>query len=185
MRIHDDRYSRDRLRFRHGAALHPPRSAHAHHPCLDRAHRRSHPQALPLVSGRSAPAAPTRHRGKSPHRAAFFTRTRARAQQSALLASLCRLLGALPAAQRASRERRCPSLERAELLCQAFEVYRDVAGGEPLISFEHAVFLLSALARADELVLGACRDCGALLVIDRWSLRAARCAPCEAEALER
>jgi hypothetical protein len=35
-----------------------------------------------------------------------------------------------------------------------------------LISFEHAVFLLAALCRGDELVIGACRDCGAVLVTD-------------------
>jgi hypothetical protein len=50
-----------------------------------------------------------------------------------------------------------------------------------LISFEHAVFLLTALVRADELLLSNCRDCCAALIIDRWSLRAPRCALCAAD----
>jgi hypothetical protein len=47
-----------------------------------------------------------------------------------------------------------------------------------MISFEHAVFLLTALVRGNELVLSACRECSAVLIIDRWSLRAPRCALC-------
>jgi len=50
--------------------------------------------------------------------------------------------------------------------------------GTPLITFEHAVFLISALWRAEELVLGACRDCGAVVVTDRWAMRAPRCIVC-------
>jgi hypothetical protein len=52
-----------------------------------------------------------------------------------------------------------------------------------MISFEHAVFLLTALVRGNELVLSACRECSAVLIIDRWSLRAPRCALCAAESL--
>jgi hypothetical protein len=43
------------------------------------------------------------------------------------------------------------------------------------------VFLLTTLVRGDELVLGACRDCGAALIVDRWSLRAPRCPLCAAD----
>jgi hypothetical protein len=50
--------------------------------------------------------------------------------------------------------------------------------GEPLLGFEHAVFLLSSLARGEELTCGSCDDCHALLVIDRYSLRTSRCELC-------
>jgi hypothetical protein len=53
-------------------------------------------------------------------------------------------------------------LNRGELLCQAYESYRTLFPS-PLISFEHAVFLLGALWRGNERVLGRCRDCSALL----------------------
>jgi hypothetical protein len=54
---------------------------------------------------------------------------------------------------------------------------------ESMISFEHAVFLLTALVRGDEPILSACRECSAVLIIDRWSLRAPRCALCATESL--
>jgi hypothetical protein len=60
---------------------------------------------------------------------------------------------------------------------RAYESYRALFPSS-LISFEHAVFLLGAMWRGDELVLGACRDCGAVQVTDRWSLRAPRCSVC-------
>lgn len=45
-------------------------------------------------------------------------------------------------------------------------------------SFEHAVFLLGALWRGEELVIGACRDYGAVPVTDRWTMRTPRCIGC-------
>jgi hypothetical protein len=45
------------------------------------------------------------------------------------------------------------------------------------------VFLLTALVRGDELVLSGCRECRAVLIIDRWSLRSPRCALCADESL--
>jgi hypothetical protein len=71
----------------------------------------------------------------------------------------------------------CGTLGRGELLCQAYESYRSLVG-TPLIGFEHAVFLLGALWRGEELVLASCRDCGAMLVADRWSISAPRCSVC-------
>jgi hypothetical protein len=47
------------------------------------------------------------------------------------------------------------------------------------------VFLLTTLVRGDELILGACRDCGAALIVDRWSLRAPRCPLCAADKRSR
>jgi hypothetical protein len=133
---------------------------------------------------------PPRHRGKSPQQAAFFTRSARARHESALFASLCRLIGALPApaagATTAAMTPGTPSepaarsfagLNRGELLCQAYESYRTLFPS-PLISFEHAVFLLGALWRGNELVLGSCRDCNAVLVADRWSLRTPRCVVC-------
>ena len=120
---------------------------------------------------------PVRHRGKSPQQPAFFTRSTRARQESAVLASIFCLTGTLPrpAAPEAARSLATPA--RGELLCQAYESYRSEFSS-PQFSFEHAVFLLAALWRADELILGACRDCSAVLVADRWSLRAPRCLVC-------
>jgi hypothetical protein len=53
------------------------------------------------------------------------------------------------------------------------------------ISFEHAVFLTTALARGDQLRLGPCSDCGGLMVTERFPVRAARCHHCAGPAQSR
>jgi hypothetical protein len=182
MRISDDRYSRDRSRFdvamqfiRHEARTHTIRLWTGLSDDRIRKLYRSYlceSPAKPLI----------RHRGKSPQQAGFFMRTARARQEAAVLASLCCLVGALPFAPAPELLGSLPSLGRGELLCQAYGVYR-VLMPESMISFEHAVFLLTALVRGDELVLSACRECNAVLIIDRWSLRAPRCALCADDSL--
>ncbi|HEY6452470.1 MAG TPA: hypothetical protein VIX87_07705 [Steroidobacteraceae bacterium] len=181
MRIHDDRYNRDRRRFevamrfiQHEARTHTIRLWTG---LTDDRIRKLYRSYLK----EPAAGAPARHRGKSPQQPAFFTRSVRARHESALLASLCRLIGALPALTMTEAARAVPGLGRGELLCQAYESYRALVP-EPLISFEHAVFLLIALARGDELMLGGCRECNAMLVTDRWSLRAPRCIVCAPQA---
>src|ERR1700691_1793115 len=96
MRISDDRYSRDRLRFdialqfiRHEARTHTIRAWTGLSDDRIRNLYRSY-----LCDCRATPLA--RHRGKSPQQVAYFMRTGRARQEAALLASLCRLLGALP-----------------------------------------------------------------------------------------
>jgi hypothetical protein len=113
-----------------------------------------------------------RHRGKSPHQVAYFTRSLRLQEETAVLASVLSLLGVLPPSGAA-----LPGLTRGELLCQAFEAFR-VLLPTAHISFEHAVFLASALARGDQLRLGGCADCGGLVVTERFPLRVARCHHC-------
>jgi hypothetical protein len=179
MRISDDRYSRDRQRFdialqfiQHEARTHTIRAWTGLSDDRIRKLYRSY-----LCECRGAPL--TRHRGKSPQLVAFFMRSARARQEAALLASLCCLLGALPATATPELARSLPGLARGELLCQAYVAYRGLIP-EALISFEHAVFLLTTLVRGDEMVLGGCRDCGATLLVDRWSLRAPRCPLCAA-----
>jgi hypothetical protein len=182
MRISDDRYSRDRSRF-DVALLFIRNEARTHTIRLwtglsdDRIRKlyRSY-----LCDARAKPL--IRHRGKSPQQAGFFMRSARARQESALLASLCCLVGALPGEPAPDLLESLPSLGRGELLCHAYAVYRSLIP-ETMISFEHAVFLLTALVRGDELVLSACRECSAVLIIDRWSLRAPRCALCADDSL--
>jgi len=191
MRIYDDRYERERLRFQVAMRFirleARTRTIRLWTGLTDDRIRKLYRSYL---SGGERP--PPRHRGRSPHRVGLFLRTARLRQQTATLASLCRLSGAAPE-YRAIPERAAaaeaaagftltlPSLIRGELLCQAYEVYRALTP-EPMLGFEHAVFLLATLAQAKELVYGACRDCRATVVVDRWSLRPARCTVCAAEA---
>ncbi|HWG76388.1 MAG TPA: hypothetical protein VN660_06295 [Steroidobacteraceae bacterium] len=185
MRIYEDRYTRERLRF-HVALRFIRLEARTQTirrwtGLTDDRIRKLYRSYLAHCGLQIA-----RHRGKSPQRAAYFLRSARLRQESSVLASLFRLLGALPGgaapdlsaqpggtAQRAER----PSLQRAQLLCEAYELYRALLGA-PALGFEHAVFLLQALLQAQELTVAACPDCEALVVMDRWALFPARCAPC-------
>jgi hypothetical protein len=180
MRVSDDRYSRDRLRFdiavqfiQHEARTHTIRAWTG---LSDDRIRKLYRSYLCDCSGPRL----TRHRGKSPQQVAFFMRTGRARQEAALLASLCCLLGALPPVPAPQLARSLPGLARGELLCQAYEAYRGLVP-DGMISFEHAVFLLTTLVLGEELILGGCRDCGAALLVDRWSLRAPRCPLCAAD----
>ena len=171
MRISDDRYRRERarmelaLRFlRHEART---QTIRAWTGLSDDRIRKLYRSYL----GHARRQLP-RHRGKSPHQVAYFTRSLRLQEETALLASVLSLLGALPAAAAAA-----PGLTRGELLCQAFEAYRLLLPSAQ-ISFEHAVFLATALGRGDQLRLAPCSECGGLLVTERFALRSVRCHHC-------
>jgi hypothetical protein len=176
MRISDNRYSRDRFRF--DLAL-----RFIHHEARTQTIRAwtglSDDRIRKLYRGylHEPGFAVSRPRGKSPQQCAYFTRSPKLKEESSLLASLCSLLGALPRTGAPISRQALANLSRGELLCQAFEVYHDLVA-DPHISFEHLVFLVSALAVGEELTLASCDDCGALTVDDRISFKARRCLHC-------
>jgi len=178
MRISDDRYSRERLslelalRFlQHEARTQTIRAwtglSDDRIRKLYRSYMSHAPRYLP------------RHRGKSPNQVAYFTRSMRVQQETAVLASLLSLLGVVPppAATAADTNHALPGVARGELLCHAFEAYRALIPASQ-ISFEHAVFLATALARGDQLRLGGCADCGSLVVTERFPIRDKRCHHC-------
>jgi hypothetical protein len=188
MRISDDRYHRERarlelaLRFlRHEARTQTIRMWTG---LSDDRIRKLYRAYMSQVRGQLP-----RHRGKSPRQVAFFTSSLRLQEESMLLASVLTLLGVVPAPSPASASQPWaalpaeaaagshPPLARGELLCQAFEAFRWQLP-QALISFEHAVFLVSALGRGDQLRLACCEDCGSVMVSERFPLRAARCAYC-------
>ena len=177
MRISDDRYSRERarmelaLRFlRHEARTQTIRAWTGLSDDRIRKLYRSYTS--------QARRALRRHRGKSPHQVAYFTRSQRLQQESAALASLMSMLGVVPSPG-APAAAALPGLMRGELLCAAFEAYRAFVPAAQ-ISFEHAVFLATALTRADLLRLAGCACCGSLIVTERFPARGARCLLCAA-----
>ena len=175
MRISDDRYHRERLRMelalrflRHEARTQTIRAWTG----LSDDRIRKLYRSYMSHARRDLP----RHRGKSPHQVAYFTRSLRLQEETALLASVLSLLGVLTNDAGAAPAGP-PPLTRGELLCQAFEAYRLYLPAAQ-ISFEHAVFLTTALSRGDQLRLGGCSDCGGLLVTERFPLRARRCHHC-------
>lgn len=182
MRISDHRYQRDRQRLdvavqfiEHEARTQTIRQWTG---LTDDRIRKLYRSYLMEHQGRPLP----RHRGKSPQQIAHFMRTARLRQESALLASLCLLADVLGAARSPAPPARAQhSVQRGQQLCQAYDAYQSLVM-RPAISFEHAVFLVTALTRGDELHLAPCVGCGALLVTDRLSLRVPRCAGCGSPA---
>jgi hypothetical protein len=75
---------------------------------------------------------------------------------------------------------RLGSLESGVLLCQTYEAYLELH--TPVsISFEHAWFLLLALARRDEVGISRCEECGGLRLRDVLARRNQACGNCHAE----
>lgn len=178
MRISDDRYSRDRqkydlaLRFiQHEARTRTIRTWTGLTDDRIRKLYRSY-----VAEDGTSPI--TRHRGKSPQQASYFVRTPHMRQEAAVLASVCYLLGVMPGSHMLDAQRALPGMQRGEALCEAFETYRWLVP-EARISFEHAVFLVTALARGDELSAAPCTDCTGLIVVDRYVPTARRCLACE------
>ena len=129
--------------------------------------------------GRSACYVP-RHRGKSPHQSAYFTRSLRIQQQAAVLASFFALVGLVPAEPSAAAGAALPNICHGNSLCTAFETYTTLIVS-PSISFEYAVFLAECLARGDQLRLGKCCDCGGIIVVERFPIREKRCHHCVAQ----
>jgi hypothetical protein len=185
VRISDDRYSRERarmelaLRFlRHEART---RTIRAWTGLSDDRIRKLYRSYM----GHARRQLP-RHRGKSPQQIAYFSRSLRLQEETAVLASVLSLLGAVPLAapangapQPAEAAGSPAGLTRGELLCQAFEAFRALLPAAQ-ISFEHTVFLANALTRGDQLRLGGCGECGAIVVSERFALRTPRCQHCAA-----
>ena len=123
-----------------------------------------------------------RHRGKSPRQAAFFFRNAELNFQAAQLASLFVVYGLLCGTALGLESRyRVGSLESGAVLCQAYEAYLELHAPAS-ISFEHAWFLLLALARRDELDIARCPVCGGMRLRDLLAKRRPSCANCEPTA---
>jgi len=124
-----------------------------------------------------------RHRGKSPRQAGFFFRNSELNFQSAQLASLYVMYGLLGGTDCGLESRyRVGSLESGTLLCQAYEAYLELHA-PARISFEHAWFLLFALARRDEVGISRCNVCGGVRLRDLLAKHKLACGTCGPTAL--
>jgi hypothetical protein len=123
-----------------------------------------------------------RHRGKSPRQTAFFFRNAELNFQAAQLASLFVVYGLLSGTDLGVEQcYRVGSLESGTLLCQAYESYLELHAPAQ-ISFEHAWFLLLALARREELGVAPCSVCGGIRLRDLLSKRRLACGTCESSS---
>jgi hypothetical protein len=182
MRISDDRYTRDRerldlaLRFiRHEARTFTIKQWTGLSD--DRIRKLYRSYVLHSEAGEVL-----RHRGKSPRQAAFFFRNPEVNFHAAQLASLFLMYGLMGTAGGGVESRyRVGSLESGALLCRAYEAYLDLHAPVS-ISFEHAWFLLLALARRDEVGMTRCGSCGGLRLRDLLARHKQTCANCSHSA---
>jgi len=178
MRISDDRYTCDRLRLdlalrliRHEARTYTIREWTGLSDDRIRKLYRSYVQD-------NQPAPVPRHRGKSPRQIAFFFRSPDHQFHAAQLSSFYLLCGLLTGGFNGVESRyRVGSLESGALLCEAYEAYRALHV-PARISFEHAWFLLLALARHEELALSRCECCGGVKLCDLLARHRVPCANC-------
>ncbi len=178
MRVSDDRYTRDRQRLdlalrliRHEARTFTIRQWTGLSDDRIRKLYRSY------VMNRDARPV-HRHRGKSPRQAAFFFRNPEHNFQSAQLACLYVMYGLLGAADSGLKPHyRVGSLDSGTLLCRAYEAYLELHA-PACISFEHAWFLLLALARRDEVGIFRCGLCGGIGLRDLLASRGSNCLTC-------
>jgi Flagellar transcriptional activator (FlhC) len=119
-----------------------------------------------------------RHRGKSPRQAAYFFKNTETSFQATQLASLYIMFGLLGGSDgKLVGTYRVGALESGRMLCGAYETYRHLHY-PALISFEHAWFLLIALARGDEITLIRCAGCWGLRLHDVLSRHKTPCGNC-------
>lgn len=179
MRVSDDRYTRDRQKFdlalrliRHEARTYTIRQWTGLSD--DRIRKLYRSYVL-----NSDVRVVTRHRGKSPRQAAFFFRNPELNFHAAQLASLFLMYGLVGGCARGVEPRyHLGSLESGALLCRAYEAYQEMHTPAS-ISFEHAWFLLLALARHDEVGIARCAICGGVLVRDLLARRKLTCGNCD------
>jgi hypothetical protein len=179
MRVSDDRYTRDRQKFdlalrliRHEARTFTIRQWTGLSD--DRIRKLYRSYVLEHDS-----SAVLRHRGKSPRQAAYFFRNPELNFQAAQLASLFLVYGLVHGNARGVEPRyRVGSLESGALLCHAYEAYQEMHRPAS-ISFEHAWFLLLALARHDEVGIARCATCGGVRVRDLLAKHRLACGNCD------
>ena len=118
-----------------------------------------------------------RPRGQSPYRIDRLLHTLQRQQDGTRFARLCKRTGALPSAHLADVDRMLPGIERGELLCRSFEIFKHDFPNSTL-SIEQAVLLLTELVRRDEIGLEVCDKCGDVAIVDRLQPDVHGCAIC-------
>jgi hypothetical protein len=124
----------------------------------------------------------TRHRGMSPYKLELILSSPQLRCEAAIFAGICRSVHVLPEERLDKVDRMLPSLERGELLCDAYEWFRCEVP-ETRLTLEHGLLLLNELLRGEAIALGTC-VCGGVMLVDRFSLRRPACVFCSSDLEE-
>lgn len=118
-----------------------------------------------------------RRRGLSPYRLEIILDSTRLRLEAAIFAALCKSLDVLPEATLQQPEHNLPSLERGELLCEAYAWFRSEIPTAKL-SLEQGLLVLNELARGEQIELAGCRSCSGVILSDRLSHGRLECAFC-------
>ena len=174
MRISDDRYSRDLLRYevarrliRHQARTRTIRAWTGLTPDRIRMLYRTYPPTERVH----------RRRGKSPQRTSFFLHSHRRKFETGVMASLLSIFEVLPPKHGEESPNTLRSVGRGGSLCDAFEAFVAMLPASAF-TLEHAELLLVALIIGEELRAAECAQCNGLVVVDPLSLLPPCCEQC-------
>jgi len=121
----------------------------------------------------------TRHRGMSPYQLDVILASPRLKCEASILSAICKLLSVIPPGRLDDVERTLPSIERGELLCEAFEWFRTSVPNAKL-NFEQGILVLNELALHEQIELTYCRSCLGVLLMDRLSIDGPNCTFCSA-----
>jgi len=180
MRISDDRYNRDRLRFDLAMRMMLHRARTSTIRALtglseDRIRKLYKSYLMRRPSG-----VQVRRRGKAPRQPVYFLQTAALCFEATTLASLLHAAGLVPLRAGAAQSQRTDaaltiwSRQQGIAFCETYEAYVRLCPTSRL-SFEHAWFLLSSLTRSDRIHLARCVCCGRLHLSETGRLAAPSC----------
>lgn len=116
-------------------------------------------------------------KGFAPRQVGYFFRSGQLRSEAAVLAGFLAAYGVFPDEHLRGATETLESVGRGELLCRAYEEFK-ACWPEAQSTLEHAILLLKELLRGVQMALAECLDCDSLIVVDRLSVTAARCAFC-------
>jgi len=118
-----------------------------------------------------------RRRGLSPYRLENILDSTRLRLEAAIFAAICKSLDVLPEGTLHHPERSLPSLERGELLCEAYAWFCNELPAAKL-TLEQGLLVLNELARGQQIKLSGCRECSGVILSDRLSNGRLDCAFC-------
>jgi hypothetical protein len=122
-------------------------------------------------------AALKRRRGLSPYRLEIILDSTRLRLEGAIFSALCKSLDVLPRETLHHPERSLPSLERGELLCEAYAWFH-IEMPTAKLTLEQGLLVLNELARGEQITLAGCRSCSGVILSDRLSHARSQCAFC-------
>lgn len=177
MRVSEIRYARELRRLALAARMiHLGLRAHAVRRWTGLATKRLENLRADVLQQRVGGAV-ARHHGPPRTSLLVFFKSAARREEGAAIAALCRLYQVFPLGRGEMEVKHLASVARGERLCQAYEAYLALVPN-PGFAFDEVLLLVTELTRGERVVLQACEECTAALLVDLGNPQAFVCGSC-------